>query len=97
MSSMLDPENYNKEQREKQIDSAISSVQTDTENTAFILALLIKQSDDPAVYMNSVISSIDSLRASGKGEYPHGRAKFSELGTLYHEAITIYHKIKDIK
>ncbi|CNE41033.1 hypothetical protein [Yersinia kristensenii] len=96
MASMLDPENYNKEQREKQIDSAISSVESNAEKSAFILALLIKQSENPTAYMNSVTSSIDSLCAAGKSEYPQVRSKFSELGTLYREAVTIYHKIKDI-
>ncbi|CNK92658.1 hypothetical protein [Yersinia kristensenii] len=96
MASMLEPENYNKEQREKQIDSAISSVESNAEKSAFILALLIKQSENPTAYMNSVTSSIDSLCAAGKSEYPQVRSKFSELRTLYHEAVTIYHKIKDI-
>ena len=41
MSSMLDPQNYNKEMREKKIDLMLSAMGPMNEKSAFLLALML--------------------------------------------------------
>lgn len=95
MSSMLDPQNYNKAQREKQLDLVISAMGPASEKSAFILALMIMQAPDAKEYMNTISSAINKLyNPDGNGDNSIG-STFNEMSTMYQQACSIYMKIRD--
>lgn len=95
MSNMLDPQQYNKAMREKQLDSVINAMGPTNEKSAFILALMILQSPKPEAYMDTISSAIDKLyNPSGNGDKSVG-STFYEMSIMYQQACSIYIKIKD--
>ncbi|MEH4799084.1 hypothetical protein [Atlantibacter hermannii] len=96
MSSMLDPQNYNKEMREKKIDLMLSAMGPMNEKSAFLLALMIKHSDDPAATIRRIGDCVEAVYGAGENTDTSQGSNFSEMRLMYHNAISIYHKIKDI-
>ncbi|PVZ84848.1 hypothetical protein C9426_22105 [Serratia sp. S1B] len=92
MSNMLNPEKYNADIRKNQIDNLIKSVGPTNEKSAFLLALMIKESATPGDFIQKLGMCIDAVYSEGE----HPSSDFDEMKTFYHRAITIYHKIKDI-
>ena len=96
MSSMLDPQNYNKEMREKKIDLMLSAMGPTNEKAAFLMAFMIKQSENPADMIKKIGDCLDVTYASGENTDTSTGSTFSEMSLMYRNAISIYHKIKDI-
>jgi len=95
MSSMLDPQQYNKDMRDAQLDLVIKAMGPASEKSAFILALMILQAPDPVAYMNRISSAIDKLYSpSGNGDKSTG-STFHEMSLMYQQAYSIYMKIRD--
>ena len=94
MTSMLDPQNYNKDMREKQLDLVIGAMGPASEKSAFILALMIMQAPDPAAYMNTINTAINKLYSpDGNADRSLG-STFSEMSTMYQQACSIYMSIR---
>ncbi|ASG88426.1 hypothetical protein [Salmonella enterica] len=96
MSSMLDPQQYNKEMRDKEIALMLSSMGPTNEKSAFLMALMIKQSDDPAATIKEIGDCIDTVYGAGDNTDRSTGSTFSEMSRMYGSAVSIYHKIKDI-
>lgn len=96
MNSMLNPQKFNDEVREKQIDLMLKAMGPTNEKSAFLLAILIKQSDDPVSFINKVNEYIEAVFGANENTDKSVGSTFSEMGTMYREAISIYHQIKDI-
>ncbi|EHV59991.1 hypothetical protein ACTZHC_10850 [Escherichia coli] len=96
MSSMLDPQQYNKDMREKQIDLMLTAMGPTNEKSAFLMALMIKHSDDPVATINEIGDCINAVYAAGENTDTSAGSTFSEMKIMYGSAVSIYHKIKDI-
>lgn len=94
MAGMLDPENFNKEVQDRRLKLVIDGMGPLSEKSAFILALMIKQSDDPLAYMNSLSASINAIYGAGSNHASD--STFAEMSTMYRQACSIYLEIKDI-
>ncbi|WP_342753759.1 hypothetical protein AAGQ96_12895 [Pantoea sp. MBD-2R] len=96
MSSMLDPQKYNAEKRQKDIDLTIQAMGPTNEKSAFLLAVLAKQSDDPIAYLNEIGKYIDAVYAAGENTDTAIGSTFSSMQDMYRGARSIYEKIKNI-
>ncbi|EAT2433152.1 hypothetical protein DRL37_23560 [Salmonella enterica subsp. enterica serovar Leeuwarden] len=96
MSSMLDPQQYNKDMRKKQIDLMLSTIGPMNEKSAFLMALMIKLSDDPAATIKEIGDCLDAVYGAGENTDNSTGSTFSEMRLMYSSAVTIYHKIKNI-
>lgn len=96
MSGMLNPQQHNNEQREKNIDLVISAMGPTNEKSAFLLALMIKDSNDPVKKMNEISTCLDAAYAAGGNTDHSAGSTYSELKLMYQNAVMIYHRIKDI-
>jgi len=96
MSSMLDPQKYNEDLRQKQIDLTIQAMGPTNEKSAFLLAVMAKDSEDPIAYINNIGKYIDAVYAAGENTDISVESTFSAMRNMYMDAITIFNKIKDI-
>ncbi|MGX9376049.1 hypothetical protein ACWXV6_14815 [Pantoea ananatis] len=96
MSSMLDPQQFNKDGREKEINLTIQAMGPTNEKSAFILAFLAKNSEDPVAFFNDLSKCIDATYADGKNTDTSIGSTFSAMQTMFSGARRIYEKIKDL-
>lgn len=96
MSSMLDPQKYNEDQRNKRIDLVINAMGPTNEKSAFLLAVMAKQSNDPTAYLNEISKYLDAVYAAGENTDTSLESTFSAMQMMYRDAIRIYSIIKDI-
>ncbi|MDC7868820.1 hypothetical protein TH60_05760 [Pantoea ananatis] len=96
MSSMLDPQQYNRDQREKQIDLTIQAMGPTNEKSAFILAILAKNSGDPTAYFKDLSNCVDAAYADGENTDTSVGSTFSEMSNMLMGARRIFEKIKHI-
>ena len=96
MSSMLDSQKYNADMRERQIDLTIKSMGPTNEKSAFLLAVLAKQSADPTAFFNDISKYIDTVYAAGENTDTSVESTFAAMQNLSMTARQIFQKIKDI-
>ena len=96
MSSMLDPEKYNAEMRQKKIDLTIQAMGPTNEKSAFLLAVMAKDSEDPIAYLNNIGEYINAVYSAGENTDASVESTFSAMRNMYMDARTIFDKIKDI-
>lgn len=96
MSNMLDPQQYKKDMREKQIDIMLAAMGPTNEKSAFLMALMIKHSENPVATINEIGDCINAVYAAGENTDKSTGSTFSEMKLMYNNAVCIYHKIKDI-
>jgi len=96
MSSMLDPQKYNDDMRNKRIDLVINAMGPTNEKSAFLLAVMAKQSNDPVAYFNDIGKYLDAVYAARENTDTSPESTFSAMQTMYLEARNIYSIIKDI-
>lgn len=96
MTSMLDPDKFNKDVRERQLKTVFDGMGPLSEKSVFILAMMIMQQPNPADFNNHLISTIDALYNSGGNTDMSVGSTYSELSTMRQQAWSLYIKIQSL-